>query len=135
MNNTQSSKVVGMPGISSGASEVTLMEPKNYEEMTLAIQAVRERKTVIVNLSMIIPDQAQRFIDCVAGGTYAIDGYQQRIGENMFIFAPSCVNVSNISSEDASPKNISQEEQSHFDLGTNTAPKPAWGNSKLSAFS
>ena len=134
MNNNQSSKVVGMPGISSGASEVTLMEPKNYEEMTLAIQAVRERKTVIVNLSMIIPDQAQRFIDCVAGGTYAIDGYQQRIGENMFIFAPSCVNVSNISSEDASPKNISQEEPSHFDLETNTAPKPAWGNSKLSVF-
>ena len=133
MNNNQSSKVVGMPGISSGASEVTLMEPKNYEEMTLAIQAVRERKTVIVNLSMIIPDQAQRFIDCVAGGTYAIDGYQQRIGENMFIFAPSCVNVSNISSEDATPTNISKEEPSHFGLGTNTAPKPAWGNSKLSA--
>ena len=134
-NNNQSSKVVGMPGVSNGVSEVALMEPRDYDEMQNAIQAIRERKTIIVNLSMLEPRQAQRFIDCVAGGTFAIDGYQEQIGESHFIFAPSCVNVSNISSEGASPKNVYKEGNSQYISGKNTTPKPAWGDPKFSAFS
>ncbi|NJL58145.1 cell division protein SepF, partial [bacterium] len=30
----------------------------------------------------------------VAGGTYAIDGHQERIGESIFLFTPNCVQVS-----------------------------------------
>ncbi len=134
-NNNQSSKVVGMPGISNGVSEVALMEPRDYEEMTKAIQAIRERKTIIVNLSMLEPRQAQRFIDCVAGGTYAIDGTQEQIGKSHFIFAPSCVNVTDISSEGATPRNVSTEGNSQYISGNNTTPKPAWGDFKLSAYS
>ena len=40
------------------------------------------------------PDQAQRAVDFVAGGTFAIDGHQERIGESIFLFTPSCVQVS-----------------------------------------
>ena len=63
MNNNKSSKVVGMPGISSSSSEVSLMEPRSFDEMPQAIQALRERKTVILNLTMMDPDQAQRAVD------------------------------------------------------------------------
>ena len=93
MNNNRSSKVVGMPGISNSSSEVSLMEPRSFDEMPQAIQALRERKTVILNLTMMDPDQAQRAVDFIAGGTYAIDGHQERVGESIFLFAPSCVNV------------------------------------------
>ena len=93
MNNNRSSKVVGMPGISNASSEVSLMEPRSFDEMPQAIQALRERKTVILNLTMMDPDQAQRAVDFIAGGTYAIDGHQERVGESIFLFAPSCVNV------------------------------------------
>ena len=72
MNNNRSSKVVGMPGISNSSSEVSLMEPRSFDEMPQAIQALRERKTVILNLTMMDPDQAQRAVDFIAGGTYAI---------------------------------------------------------------
>ena len=54
------SNVIGMPGISTSAAEVTLMEPRSFDEMPRAIQALRERKTVILNLTMMEPDQAQR---------------------------------------------------------------------------
>ena len=77
MNNNRSSKVVGMPGISNSSSEVSLMEPRSFDEMPQAIQALRERKTVILNLTMMDPDQAQRAVDFIAGGTYAIDGHQE----------------------------------------------------------
>jgi len=135
MNNNKSSKVVGMPGISNSSSEVSLMEPRSFDEMPQAIQALRERKTVILNLTMMDPDQAQRAVDFIAGGTYAIDGHQERVGESIFLFAPSCVNVTSSSPEEASPSSVSTENTPQYSLGKNTTPKPAWGNSKLSAYS
>lgn len=88
------SNVIGMPGAANGMSEVVVMEPRTFEEMPQAIRALRERKSVVLNLTIMDPDQAQRAVDFVAGGTYAIDGHQERIGESIFLFTPSCVQVS-----------------------------------------
>ena len=96
--NTSSAKamsnVIGMPGVLNGISEVLVLEPRTFEEMPQAIQALRERKSVVLNLTIMDPDQAQRAVDFVAGGTYALDGHQERIGESIFLFTPSCVQVS-----------------------------------------
>ena len=135
LNNNRSSNVVGMPGISNLSSEVNLMEPRSFDEMPQAIQALRERKTVILNLTMMDPDQAQRAVDFVAGGTYAIDGHQERVGESIFLFAPSCVNVTSSFPEEASPSNVSSKNKTQYNIETNTTPKPAWGESQLSAYS
>lgn len=88
------SNVIGMPGAANGISEVVVIEPRSFEEMPQVIQALRERKSVVLNLTIIDPDEAQRAVDFVAGGTYAIDGHQERIGESIFLFTPSCVQVS-----------------------------------------
>ena len=111
------------------------MEPRSFDEMPQAIQALRERKTVILNLTMMDPDQAQRAVDFIAGGTYAIDGHQERVGESIFLFAPSCVNVTSSSPEEASPSNVPIKNTSQYRSSNNTAPEPAWGNTKLSAYS
>ena len=117
------SNVIGMPGISTSAAEVIVMEPRSFDEMPRAIQALRERKTIILNLTMMEPDQAQRAVDFVAGGTFAIDGHQERVGESIFLFAPSCVTVTTASSEEsASPSVINREPSSAA-----AAPSPAWG--------
>ncbi len=134
MNNNRTSNVIGMPGIANSSSEVSLMEPRSFDEMPQAIQALRERKTVILNLTMMDPDQAQRAVDFVAGGTYAIDGHQERVGESIFLFAPSCVNVTSSFPEEASPSNVSNKKTSQYNFETNTTPEPAWGESKLSAY-
>ena len=124
------SNVIGMPGISSSAAEVTLMEPRSFDEMPRAIQALRERKTVILNLTMMEPDQAQRAVDFVAGGTFAIDGHQERVGESIFLFAPSCVTVTTATSEEASsPTIVSRDTTPEQDA----APSPAWGRSEFGA--
>jgi cell division inhibitor SepF len=78
--------VIGMPGAINGISEVLVLEPRTFEEMPQAIQALRERKSVVLNLTIMDPDQAQRAVDFVAGGTYALDGHQERIGESIFLF-------------------------------------------------
>ncbi len=133
--NNKSSKVIGMPGIANSSSEVNLLEPRSFDEMPQVIQALRERKTIILNLTMMDSDQAQRAVDFVAGGTYAIDGHQERIGESIFLFTPNCVNVTSSFPEEASPSNLANEDKSSFGLNTSSAPQPAWGDSKISAYS
>ena len=134
--NNKSSKVIGMPGIANSSSEVNLMEPRSFDEMPQAIQALRERKTIILNLTMMDPDQAQRAVDFIAGGTYAIDGHQERIGESIFLFAPSCVNITSSFPEEAAPSALStNEKSSQFKADINSTPQPAWGDAKISAYS
>ena len=134
--NNKSSKVIGMPGIANSSSEVNLMEPRSFDEMPQAIQALRERKTIILNLTMMDPDQAQRAVDFIAGGTYAIDGHQERIGESIFLFAPSCVNITSSFPEEAAPSALSTNEKSpQFKSDISATPQPAWGDAKISAYS
>ncbi len=94
---TMSNKVVGMPGLNNGNAEVTVIEPQSFEEMPQVITALRDRKSVVLNLNMMNPEEAQRAVDFVAGGTYAMDGHQERVGESIFLFTPSCVKVSTLS--------------------------------------
>ena len=117
--------VIGMPGISSSAAEVIVMEPRSFDEMPKAIQALRERKTIILNLTMMEPDQAQRAVDFVAGGTFAIDGHQERVGESIFLFAPSCVTVTTAGSEESAAPSVMNRDE---DQAQPVAPRPAWGS-------
>ncbi|NUN64768.1 cell division protein SepF [Pseudanabaena biceps] len=114
------SNVIGMPGAANGLSQVMVMEPRSFEEMPQAIQALRERKSVVLNLTMMDPDQAQRAVDFVAGGTYALDGHQERIGDSIFLFAPSCVQVTSQSSV------LDEAPMSQPRVVRPTAPAPAW---------
>ena len=78
-----------MPGAGrywgSNAAEVLVLEPHAFEEMPQVIQALRDRKSVVLNLSLMEPAQAQRSVDFVAGATFTIDGHQERVGENIFV--------------------------------------------------
>lgn len=90
-------KVVGMPGLSHNNAEVMVIKPESFSEMPKVIDALRERKSVVLNLGMMNPQEAQRAVDFVAGGTYAMDGHNERVGDSIFLFAPNCVTVSNLS--------------------------------------
>ncbi len=124
--------VIGMPGLTNAAAEVVLMEPRSFDEMPRAIQALRDRKTVILNLTMMEPDQAQRAVDFVAGGTYAIDGHQERVGESIFLFAPSCVTVTAASAEEVTSPSVASNQRSiPAEPRQEAAPSPAWGRTDL----
>jgi len=69
-------------------------------------------------------------VDFVAGGTFAIDGHQERVGESIFLFAPSCVTVTTAGAEEASsPTIVSREVATEQDV----APSPAWGRHEYGA--
>jgi cell division inhibitor SepF len=112
--------VIEMPGPANSIYEVMVMEPRSFEEMPQAIQALRERKSVVLNLTMMDPDQAQRAVDFVAGGTYAMDGHQERIGESIFLFTPICVQVTTQLGV------VHEVPQTPVRTQRITAPTPAW---------
>lgn len=126
---TTMSNVIGMPGAVNGQTEVMVMEPRSFEEMPQAIQALRERKSVVLNLTMMDPDQAQRAVDFVAGGTYAIDGHQERVGESIFLFTPNCVQVVT----QASGNTAMPQAQPQVRPNRPAAPTPAWANEQARA--
>jgi cell division inhibitor SepF len=120
MGSNSMNNVIGMPGAVNGISEVAVIEPRSFEEMPQVIQALRERKSVVLNLTIMDPDQAQRAVDFVAGGTYAIDGHQERIGESIFLFTPSCVQVSTQSGV------VHEVSSPQMRPNRPAAPAPAW---------
>ncbi|MDX2232640.1 MAG: cell division protein SepF [Leptolyngbyaceae cyanobacterium bins.349] len=85
--------VIGMPNRANGISEVVILQPRSFEEIPHAVKLLRERKSVILNMMLMDPDQAQRSVDFVAGGVFAIDGHQERLGENIFLFTPNVVQI------------------------------------------
>lgn len=122
MNTGSPNNVVGMAGSRWGFNaEVIVMEPRQFEEMPQVIQALKDRKSVVLNLTMMNPEQAQRAVDFVAGATFTIDGHQERIGESIFLFTPSCVQVS-------TQAGGSRENQAPTPINVKPAPAPAWNS-------
>lgn len=117
--NSSTNNVVGMPSAWKSwgtVAEVMVIEPHAFEEMPQVVQALRERKSVVLNLTMMDPEQAQRAVDFVAGATFTIDGHQERIGESIFLFTPSCVQVS---TQSGVVHEVNQHPQ-------HRPPAPAW---------
>ncbi len=117
---TPLNNVIGMPGTNNSTSEVVVMEPRTFEEMPQAIQALLDRKSVVLNLTMLDPDQAQRAVDFVAGGTFAINGHQERVGESIFLFTPICVQVT------TQLGGVTEAVQVQARTGRSTTPTPSW---------
>jgi cell division inhibitor SepF len=92
-------KVVGMPGREIGQAEILMVEPRSFEEIPEVVTALKERKSVILNVSLMDAESAQRSVDFVAGGAYAIDGRQERLAETVFLFTPSFVQINNRTAE------------------------------------
>jgi cell division inhibitor SepF len=85
------------------ASEVLVIEPRQFEESIDIVEHLRGRKSVLLNLHMLDNENSQRVVDFLSGACHAIDGHQQRIGEGVFLFAPSSVVIN---SESTSSKAI-----------------------------
>ncbi len=132
-NASKMNNVVGMPGIMHGVAEMVLIEPRSFEEMPQVIDAIRQRKSVILNMTLIRQEEAQRSVDFVAGGTYAIDGHYERIGDNIFLFTPNCVQVSTPSTVIHEGVARSVASQSTRSSRTTERSIPTWGDDTIQA--
>jgi cell division inhibitor SepF len=73
--------------------EVVVMTPAGFAEACEAVLAVQQQRTVVLHLGAMASDEAQRTIDFVSGGVFAMDGQSERLGETVFLFAPALVRI------------------------------------------
>ncbi|ACK68721.1 protein of unknown function DUF552 [Gloeothece citriformis PCC 7424] len=73
--------------------EIVVLEIHSEQDTEKALQILRQRKPVILKLTRLKPEKAQRVVDWMAGGTHAIDGRTLWIGEQTFLFVPSSVQI------------------------------------------
>ncbi len=92
---TQRGRLVSLPtgGAKPQPMRVTVVEPRSFEEVQQIADFLKERRAVIVSLEQADRELSQRIIDFISGTTYALDGSIQRIGEAIFLCAPSHVAV------------------------------------------
>ena len=88
INNKENTTVIDHPSITP-QSEVIVIEPRSFDEALEIVEELRCRRSVVLNLQYLDSEQSQRVVDFLSGATHALDGHQQRIGQGVFIFAPS----------------------------------------------
>lgn len=92
-------------------NEVRVIEPRVYEDSISISTFLREQKPVIVNLKYIDNSNGKRLIDFVCGTAYAINGHMLKIGENIFLFTPENINITEGDEETGYTQTQIQEPQ------------------------
>lgn len=75
---------------------ISLFEPTQFEHIPQTVDAIRNGEAIVINLTMMEPDQAQRAVDFIAGAAFYGLGHQERVGESIFLFASQDYEVSTI---------------------------------------
>jgi cell division inhibitor SepF len=74
--------------------QVTILRSRRLSDAQAAVEAIRQRHCVLLQLDDATPEEAQRIIDFIAGAVSALDGQVERIGDATLLFAPAGVTVS-----------------------------------------
>ena len=88
------SKVVTHPTLNRGGNEVVVIEPRSFDDAATIVQYLKDRKIVMLNLHLLDKEQSQRTIDFVCGASQALNGKPKKVGDLVFVFAPSNVTLS-----------------------------------------
>jgi len=72
---------------------VMVIEPKAFDDAQQVANALKEKRPVVINFENTDPEEAKRIIDFISGTTYALSGEIKKVGHNVFLCAPSNVNV------------------------------------------
>lgn len=72
---------------------VVVCEPKVFEDCQSITDNLKNRRPVIVNLERVDKDLSKRVVDFICGATYALSGHTQKVGNNIFLFVPSNMDI------------------------------------------
>lgn len=96
--------------VSNADFEISIYEPRAYENSIDISARLRQGNPVIVNLKYLDSSEGTRLIDFVCGTAFAIDGHMMKIADTIFLLSPSNVAISDFS------ERASQETQSKGEM-------------------
>jgi len=78
---------------SAGNMKLVVHEPLTYEDAPKIVDDLKIRKTVVVNLEQLEPNLKRQIFDFINGGLYSLEGNIQKVTKDIFILAPSNVEI------------------------------------------
>ncbi|MBM5801110.1 MAG: cell division protein SepF [Cyanobacteria bacterium K_DeepCast_35m_m2_023] len=79
---------------SHGFQQLEVVRCRGFQDAAAIAVAVRERRTVVLQLDQLDPQEAQRIVDFVSGAVHALEGQFRRLGHATVLFAPAGVVLS-----------------------------------------
>ena len=82
-----------MAELSAKGQKMVLLEPRAFSESQQIADHLKGRRSVVVNLKRVTPEQGKRIVDFLSGTVYAIGGDIQKLGGGIFLCTPRNVGV------------------------------------------
>ncbi|NLO81780.1 MAG: cell division protein SepF [Clostridiales bacterium] len=73
--------------------KVVIYQPTSFDDTQSIINSLKTRKPIVVNLESLDANMAQRVLDFISGGVYALDGTIQKVSRGIFVLAPSNIDI------------------------------------------
>lgn len=78
---------------------ICIHEPQSYDEAPKIVDDLRLRKAVVLNFEQLDQDIKRNVFDFVNGSLYSLDGKIQKVNKDIFILAPSNVEIEGLKGE------------------------------------
>lgn len=72
-------------------NHVSIRLPVTFEDARLSADGLKEGRQQIINLEKTPQEMSERIIDFLNGVTYALNGFVEKVGDRVYLFAPSNV--------------------------------------------
>ena len=88
---TSQSNSYSAPKASSAQSQVVLVKPETFAEVSSIAEHLVSRKTVVLNLEYVNKEITRRLIDFLGGVAFAMDGQVKKVSNSTYIITPQNV--------------------------------------------
>ncbi|WP_026893934.1 cell division protein SepF [Clostridiisalibacter paucivorans] len=85
---------------------LAIHQPSRYEDTTKIVEDLKSRKPVVINLQNLESEVKRKVFDFMNGAVYALEGTIQKITKDIFVLAPSNVEIDGRIKEEIKTKGI-----------------------------
>ena len=96
---SESSRITRPSRVKNSELVITVHEPLSYDESAKVVDDLRENKAVVLNFEQLEVDVKKAIFDFVSGAVYALDGKLQKVNKDIFVIAPSKVEIDGLKEE------------------------------------
>lgn len=76
--------------------QVSAIKPANFDEIRGLLDRLRLGEGLVIDLSGVSGEVAQRMLDFLSGAVYALNGSVKRIHQATFLFTPKNISISSL---------------------------------------
>lgn len=87
-------------------TKIVVVEPRSFDDVQPIADHLKNHRSVIVDLEEAERELGKRIVDFLSGTCYALGGNIQKIGQCIFLFTPSNIDVMSEQKEESADKQL-----------------------------